>query len=228
MLIGGLQKFSMIDYPNKLSAVVFLQGCNFVCPYCHNPQLNKRNDISSLSEQFVLDFLETRIGKLDAVVISGGEPTIQDDLIDFVSRVKKMGFLVKLDTNGTNPTLLDALLNKKLVDYVAMDIKAPLEKYDVYFKEIISINKIKQSIKVVLNASIDYEFRTTILKELLSLEEVLQIGKIIAGAERYYLQKFVYSNILDINYKEAKTYTEDELGIILPELRKNIKIVEIR
>ena len=132
MLIGGLHKCSMIDYPDKLSAIVFTVGCNFKCPYCHNPELVITKDCSLTEQSFVLDFLKTRINKLDAVVISGGEPCLQKDLKDFIKQVKEMGFLVKLDTNGTYPEAIENLISENLIDYIAMDIKSPIQKYPYY------------------------------------------------------------------------------------------------
>lgn len=131
MQIGGLQKFSLLDYPGKISAVVFTQGCNFRCPYCHNPELvDPARYQECLPEEEIFSFLETRRGKLEAVTVTGGEPTLQKSLAPFLRRIKDMGFLVKLDTNGSRPDVLEELLRQKLIDYIAMDIKAPLEKYE--------------------------------------------------------------------------------------------------
>jgi pyruvate formate lyase activating enzyme len=131
MKIGGLQKFSLLDYPGKISAVVFTQGCNFRCPYCHNPELvDPERFQECIPEDEIFAFLETRRGKLEAVTVTGGEPTIQNGLSSFVRRIKDMGFMVKLDTNGSRPEVLEELIRHKLIDYIAMDIKAPLEKYE--------------------------------------------------------------------------------------------------
>ena len=126
--IGGLQKCSLIDYPEKLAAIIFTQGCNFKCPYCHNPELNAAQG-NPFDKRMILEFLKTRVGKLDGVVITGGEPTLHKNLPDFIAKIKGLGFCVKLDTNGTNPEMLKRLLDEKLIDYVAMDIKAPIQKY---------------------------------------------------------------------------------------------------
>ena len=153
LLIGGLKKTSLLDYPDKISAIVFTQGCNFRCGYCHNPNLlkpNQQEDIYSVDVFF--DFLKKRVGKLDGVVITGGEPTLQKDLIPFVEHIKSLGFLVKLDTNGSNPQVLEELLNNKLIDYVAMDIKAPLEKYSQVVGVDIDIEKVQKSINLLFNS----------------------------------------------------------------------------
>ncbi|HEC86320.1 MAG TPA: anaerobic ribonucleoside-triphosphate reductase activating protein, partial [Thermoplasmatales archaeon] len=131
MIIGGFQRFSLIDYPGKICAIIFTQGCNFRCPYCHNPELvNPKLFQEPIDENDIFRFLEMRKGKLDAVEITGGEPTLQPDLIEFMRKIKAMGFLIKLDTNGTNPEVVEKIIKNKLVDYIAMDVKAPLEKYE--------------------------------------------------------------------------------------------------
>jgi len=130
MIIGGLQRFSLIDYPGKISAILFTRGCNFRCPYCHNPELvDPQRYAEPWQEEEYWAFLQSRTQKLDAVVVTGGEPTLQEDLEPFLEKIRKMGFLIKLDTNGSNPDVLKDLLSANLVDYIAMDIKAPLEKY---------------------------------------------------------------------------------------------------
>ena len=150
MLIGGFQKTSMIDYPEKIAAIVFTQGCNFRCPYCHNPELVTGID-KIADEQAVLDFLETRKGKLDGVVVTGGEPCLQKTLPDFLKKLKDKGFAVKLDTNGSKFEMLKDVIDQKLVDYVAMDIKAPLIKYELvaHTKEL-DINSICKSINLIM------------------------------------------------------------------------------
>lgn len=229
MLIGGFQKFSMIDYPEKLSAVVFSQGCNFICPYCHNPELNSFNtEFTLIEEKEILAFLKTRIGKIDAVVISGGEPTFQIDLIDFIEEIKAFGFLIKLDTNGACPDVIEVLLNRKLIDYIAMDIKTTSEKYSQFSKNILNFNNIKKSINLILQGNINYEFRTTVLRELLSCDDILEIGQLIKGAKKFYLQKFVPTKLLDEACYQFKTYNEQEFLYLKQELEKYIEIVRIR
>jgi len=211
MLIGGLHKISLIDYPQKLAAVVFTYGCNFRCPYCHNPELFTPKKDYLIPESQVFDFLKTRIGKLDAVVISGGEPCIQQDLIDFIQKIKDMGFLLKLDTNGSFPQKLKEIIDLKIVDYIAMDVKAPLDKYKSVTNSNINTNNILQSINTIINSSVDHEFRTTVVKSQLSEEDILEITSLIKGSKRYYLQKFVPSKTLDQSFSKQKSYEKDEL-----------------
>ena len=221
MRIGGFQKFSLIDYPGKICAIVFTQGCNFRCPYCHNPELVKPSLFGkTIPEEEIFSFLEKRKGKLDAVEITGGEPTLQKDLVDFIRRIKEIGYLVKLDTNGSNPEILLEIINHSLVDYIAMDIKAPLEKYKEVIHSVISPEKIKRSIRMIMNSDIRYEFRTTVVKSQLSKEDIINIGKLIEGAELYILQKFIPSKTLDPNFLNEKTYSDGEFKELKKDLEK--------
>lgn len=225
MQIGGIQKTSLLDFPDKISAIVFTQGCNFRCGYCHNPELIVlKNELLSCEEFF--EFLKTRKGKLDGVVITGGEPCLQNDLIDFIKQVKSMGFLVKLDTNGTMPEVLKSALS--YVDYVAMDIKAPIEKYSDIVRVKINPNKIRESISLIVNSGVDYEFRTTVVKSQLSYEDFGKIGELIKGAKRYYLQKFVPSKTLDETLKNETTYSTEEFEHIKNILNKYVDDVSLR
>lgn len=211
MIIAGFQKFSLIDYPEKIAAIVFTQGCNFRCAYCHNPELLNKTSSSEFSELLVLEFLETRIGKLDAVVISGGEPCLQSDLIVFMKKIKKLGFLIKLDTNGSFPAKLKEIVDLKLVYYIAMDIKAPTEKYKEITRSVVDTNNILKSIDIIANSNIDHEFRTTIVKSQLSVSDIYQIGSLIKGAKRYYLQKFIPVKTLDKSFVTQEAYSKKEL-----------------
>jgi len=229
MKIGGLQKVSLIDYPGLICTSIFLQGCNFKCPYCHNPELvNPKLYQPCLREIEVLDFLKTRRGKLDAVTITGGEPTIQNDLAPFMKKIKKMGFAVKLDTNGSQPQILKALLEEKLLDFIAMDIKGPLEKYESIACAPVEGKKIKESIKIILQAGIDYEFRTTIVESLLTEKDILKIAKLISGAKRYALQRFLPTKTLNKKFHEEKNYSDAELDKIKNRLEKEITSVIVR
>lgn len=230
MLIGGFQKTSLLDYPEKIGAIVFTQGCNFRCPYCHNPELLKADgNTPNVSVSSVLDFLKTRRGKLDGVVITGGEPCLHVDLPEFIKEIKKLGFLVKLDTNGSYPGMLERLTEENLLDYIAMDIKAPLNRYKYISGIDIDINKIKMSIKHIMNCGTDYEFRTTVLKRLLSIEDFEKIGNEIHGAKRYYLQKFVPSKVLDENLLTyTQNYSDEEFGQISEKLCLHVNFVRVR
>ena len=229
MLIGGFQKCSMIDYPDKLSAIVFSQGCNFRCPYCHNPELVLPAKFNvSLKDDEIIGFLKTRIGKLDGVVLTGGEVCLQKDLIQFAEKIKDLGFLIKLDTNGSKPDVVEKFLDKKLVDYFAMDIKTSPKKYKDFFASKISFSSILASIKLIMNSGVEYEFRTTVVKSLLTNEDFIHIGETINGAERYYLQKFVVTKLLDENYRTALSYSNTELEEIKSIMGNYVKLVTIR
>ena len=227
MIIGGLQKSSLIDYPEKISAIIFTRGCNFRCKYCHNPELLTSGK-SLYEKDDIIKFLKTRQGKLDGVVITGGEATLQTDLYDFIKQIKELGFCVKLDSNGTNPELLKKLIDDKLVDYIAMDIKAPLEKYSHIIGLDVDIEKIKRSIDILMTSNVDYEFRTTVLKSLLSIEDLKNIGKLIKGAKKYYLQKFVPTKIYDEKLLDEKNYTDEEFEEIAKSLKLDINFVDVR
>jgi pyruvate formate lyase activating enzyme len=226
--IGGLQKSSLIDYPEKISAIIFTQGCNFRCPYCHNPNLVNGELEMGNGEAKILEFLSSRIGKLDGVVITGGEPTLHKDLPEFIKQIKDLGFAIKLDTNGTNPDMLQQLIDEKLIDYVAMDIKAPIEKYNEIVYTKVNIDNILKSIKILKNSNIDYEFRTTVVKSQLSRADFEKIGALIDGAPKYYLQKFIPTKTLNKDFFNEKTYSKEEFAEITESLKKNIKSVELR
>jgi len=224
--IGGVQKFSLLDFPDKISAIIFTSGCNFRCGFCHNPELFSNN--SDWDEGKVLSFLETRINKLDGVVITGGEPTLHKGLENFIKKIKSLGFLVKLDTNGTNPKLLEDLIRLKLIDYVAMDIKAPLNKYNQITSVNVNVLEIKRSIDILCQGLIPYEFRTTALSSQLLIEDFKAIGKLIEGAEKYYIQKFIPSKILDESLLPDRGYSANEIEFIISILKKYIKFVDVR
>lgn len=221
MIIGGLQKTSLLDFPEKIAAIVFTMGCNFRCGYCHNPELI--NGEAKIEEVF--EFLKTRQGKLDGVVITGGEPCLQKDLPEFIKQVKELGFAVKLDTNGSFPEMLEKVLAD--LDYVAMDIKAPLEKYSQIVNVDVDTSKILKSIEVLKNGGVDYEFRTTVVKSQLSFEDFEKIGQLIQGAPRYYLQRFEASKILDKSLENEKTYSTEEFERIIDILKSYVK-AEVR
>jgi len=190
MRIGGLQKFSFIDYPNKTAAIIFTQGCNFKCAYCHNPELVYSDMFQvPMPEEQVFAFLESRKSQLDAVVITGGEPTLQQDLIEFIKRVKNMGFLVKLDTNGSNPVMLEQIINQNLVNFIAMDIKAPFDKYNSVCCVPVNIDNIKRSINLIKNSGIDFLFRTTYDKSKLFDTDIQTMTNFLNVDNHYKVQK---------------------------------------
>ena len=191
MKIHGLQKMTLLDFPGRVACTVFLGGCDMRCPFCHNAELIDCSAEAIMDETELLAFLEKRKGLLDGVAFTGGEPTLRKDLPDLFRRIKAMGYPIKLDTNGLHPDRLKALLDEGLVDYVAMDIKNCPEKYAVTAGlETVDLDKIQQSIDLLKNGTVDYEFRTTVVDELHEAEDFAKIGAWIAGARAYYLQAF--------------------------------------
>lgn len=222
MIIGGLQKTSLLDFPDKISAIVFTAGCNFRCGYCHNPEL-----INSIAPvQDVFEFLKIRVGKLDGVVITGGEPCLQKDLPEFIKKIKSLGFAVKLDTNGSFPEMLATVLPD--IDYIAMDIKAPLEKYQGITGWHGCIDDIARSIQMIMNSGVDYEFRTTVVEGQLEFDDFQKIGKLLNGAKRYYLQKFVPSKVLDESFCAKTSYSDAQFEVFMIMLKTYIKEVYLR
>lgn len=198
MRIGGLQKITLLDFPGAVACTVFTSGCNLRCPFCHNaPLVDALGDDELFGEELLFDLLNKRKGVLDGVAITGGEPLMQRDIEEFISKIKALGFKVKLDTNGTYPEKLKSLLQKELLDYVAMDVKAPVENYGAVAGTDAFGEKIKESIKLLIGCNIPYEFRTTVVKELHSEDDFHKIGELIKGAKAYYIQCFKDSgNIL--------------------------------
>ncbi len=205
VLIGGFQKLTLIDYPGKVATVVFTVGCNFRCPFCHNPDLIIPNDhmiaLGRENEKTFFDFLETRKGKLDGVCVTGGEPTVQPDLLPFLKKIKKMGFLVKLDSNGLRPEILRKVFDQKLADFVAMDIKHTPEKYAEAMGVDVDMKKIQESVRLIQASGIPYEFRTTVVPGIHREEDFRAIGEWIRGTKRYYLQPFRDDNIFDASVR---------------------------
>ena len=213
MQIGGITKSSLIDYPKKISAVIFLIGCNFNCPYCHNPELVISNIIEPIDINTIYSFLKKRKGLLDGVVITGGEPTLHKKLPEFIKNIKDMGYLIKLDTNGSNPNMVEELIENKLVDYIAMDIKAPFDEYNNIITKEINIENVKKTFKLLFQNKVDYEFRTTVVSNLLNYESFVKINEIFkkeGKIKKYCLQRFKKSKHLNEFYLNAKTLTDEE------------------
>lgn len=182
MKLGGLVKFTLIDFPGTPAAIVFTQGCNFRCRYCHNPELVYPHLFtSSMPQEEVMAFLQRRQGTLEGVVISGGEPTLQEDLIRFMADIKALGYKTKLDTNGTRPEVLKELVDKKLVDFIAMDLKAPLDKYALITGVEANSTVIRQSMDLILKSGLGYQFRTTYDKEVLDDNDIAAISAAVDG-----------------------------------------------
>lgn len=224
MNINGLQKLSLVDFDGHIACTIFTGGCNFACPFCHNSTL-VANKEDRIDEDTILDFLKSRNGVLDSVVISGGEPTLNTDLPDFIKKIKALGFLVKLDTNGTNPSLLQYLIDSNLVDYVAMDIKNGQTNYDVTCNAKVNFEFIKQSIKILIRSNIGYEFRTTLVKEFHNTNDIIEIKNLISGADKCYLQKYVPStSCINSNLTEIDQETAQDFIKILEQSVKEVHL----
>ncbi|MBF0594677.1 MAG: anaerobic ribonucleoside-triphosphate reductase activating protein [Candidatus Omnitrophica bacterium] len=212
MLLGGLLKFTLIDYPGRVSAVIFTQGCNFRCPFCHNPELVVPDLFHDpLGVEGVFAFLEKRRGQLQGIVVTGGEPTIHPDLPDFLRRIKAMGYLVKLDTNGSRPDMIQAIADAALVDYWAMDIKSSLENYCKATGVAVDLELIKASIAVIKGSGIEYEFRTTALKSIVSEADMEDIKRMIGSDGNYHLRRGnLKAKILDAGLMDLPDYSAEE------------------
>ncbi len=219
MKIGGFQRISLIDYPGKLSAVVFTRGCNFRCPFCHNSELVLPDRFSPLiPEDEIFSFLNKRTKHLDGVVITGGEPAMQADLGSFIENVKALGFLVKLDTNGSYPNVIKELLDKKLLDFVAMDIKSTFEKYSEAAGTDVNTDLVKQSIEIIKGAGVEHMFRTTLVKDLIEFDDAKTIKAYLKDSP-YILQYFHPSEkIINPDLVEKSHYTQTEVAHFQEEL----------
>ncbi|CCZ57350.1 pyruvate-formate lyase-activating enzyme [Clostridium sp. CAG:762] len=191
MTINGMQKLTLLDYPGNVACLIFTQGCNFRCPFCHNSGLlDMNNNCEKIDEKEVFKYLEKRRGLLDGVCISGGEPLLQKDIVDFIRKVKDLGYKVKLDTNGSSPKKLKQLIEDGLIDYVAMDIKNDFLNYDKTAGMCTNIDNIKKSIEIIENSNIEYEFRTTIVKQFHDVGKLEKIIQYIGPNARYYIQNY--------------------------------------
>ncbi|MBL0713702.1 MAG: anaerobic ribonucleoside-triphosphate reductase activating protein [Desulfosarcina sp.] len=211
--IGGLHKVSLVDFPGRVSAVVFLNGCNFRCPYCHNPDLAKGAAAGAVAAETLRDYLEARRGMLDGVVITGGEPTLQPGLMRFCESIRSMGYPLKLDTNGSRPEVLRDLIASRLVDYIAMDIKTDMETYATMTGHIKIAARIRASIDLIMASGVDYEFRTTCVRPLISPPVMTRIAALIKGARVYAIQKFYAKETLDPDCGSRRNdhFDDDEL-----------------
>lgn len=210
--IKDIQKLSLIDYPGKLCATIFLGGCNFRCPYCYNVNLVlEPENLRTIPEQEVLDFLSERKGFLDGICVGGGEPTIHEELPIFLSKVKKIDLLVKVDTNGSKPKMLKRLIDEGLVDYIAMDVKAPLRKYRKTVRAKVDIENIKESIGLIRASGVDYEFRITVVPGLTTEEDLLEIAKTLKSSKRFVIQQFRPGRTLDESFKDVAPYSIEKL-----------------
>ena len=229
IVITGLQKLTLLDFPGKVACTLFTKGCNMRCPFCHNASLVVRADEQQpYNNEELLAFLQNRFGLLDGVAITGGEPTLWPGLYDFIAEVKKIGYEVKLDTNGTHPEVIKKLVADKMVDYVAMDIKNCREKYGstIGFDENYDLSPIDESIAFLMEGKIDFEFRTTVTKQYHTAEDIIKIGEWIRGNEKYFLQQFKDSG--DIIGEGLSEYNKEEMEALLDEIRHFVPNAQVR
>ncbi len=270
MIIGGLQKFSLLDYPDHISAIIFTQGCNFRCQFCYNPMLvwpetagevkyttssneEEEKGHTHISEDDLFRFLNDRLGKLQAIVITGGEPTLHQDLPEFVRKIKNLGFKVKLDTNGTNPKMLEKLIHtsntppvlsqegtfikgNSLVDYIAMDLKAPEDKYELVTGVKVNFKNIEKSVKIIKESKLPYEFRTTVVPGLIDKQDIEEMGKIIGDQSslkfrriKWYLQKFKSDiDLVNKDYQGKDSFTDKDMEEMAEIGRQYVGVCEVR
>ncbi len=230
MNIRGLQKTSLIDYPGKISSTIFVGGCNLRCSYCYNKDLVLRPETLPLFiEDEVLAFLRKRTSFLDGVCISGGEPTIQEDLPVFIEDIKSLGLKVKLDTNGMNPELINYLLENDLLDYIAIDIKAPFPKYNLVTGVSVDITNIKNTIALVKENMVEYEFRTTIVPALIDKDDIINIAQELRGSSKMVLQRFIaFSNVQDFSWDTNELFPPEEIPEVAQQCLKHVSTVELR
>lgn len=225
MEISGFEKMTLTDYPGYVAAIVFTQGCNFKCPFCHNSDLIYFKK-GLIDENEILNYLSKRKNVLDGVVITGGEPTMQNDLVSFLNKVKELGLKVKLDTNGVKPEVLKKIIELNLVDYIAMDIKSSNNNYSVVSGVSVDLDKISESAKLIKESELDFEFRTTVVKNYHTLNDLLSICEFVGKDSKYFLQNFESSSrVLDAN---LKGFTKDELLEMCAKLNEKFPNVKVR
>lgn len=223
----SINKLTLLDYPEKVACVLYTPSCNFMCPYCHNWETLIQERLAPLSFEDIISFLKKRLGVLDGVVISGGEPTLMDDLPEKIKTIKELGYLVKLDTNGSNPEMLKELIDKKLIDYVAMDIKhSPSKYYDVIINKNIAFDDIKESIEILLENKVDYEFRITLIDEYHDIDSIYEIGKLVEGAKKMFLQQYKLSE--GVHDKSLHAVSEEKANKYVDILSQYVDLVELR
>lgn len=230
LTIKGLQKTTLVDYPGKVACTIFLPRCNFRCGFCYNKDLVvDYEQVPTMAEEDILNFLDKKKKWLDGVVFTGAEPTLHKELPSFIKKIREKGFLVKVDTNGTNPAMLKELIDNKLVDYVAMDIKAPLEKYDEVAGAKVDKEKIKESIDILKNSDIDSELRLTCVPTLHTKEDIKKIGEWLKGNKRLFIQQFQpKEKMIDISLLKVKPFSKEELEEFKGILSRYIDEVGVR
>ena len=224
----SINKLTLLDYPEKVACVLYTPTCNFACPYCHNWETLIKENLPPLDfEKDIISFLKKRVGILDGVVVSGGEPTLMKELPEKIKTIKELGYLVKLDTNGSNPKMLKELIDNKLIDYVAMDIKHSMNKYyDIIINRNVSLNDIKESIEILKENKVDYEFRITLIEEYHDKDSIYEIGKLLEGSKRLFLQQFKLSD--GVSDKSLHVVSEATAKKYAEILSQYIEEVELR
>ncbi len=233
MIISGIQKFTLLDFPEHIACIIFTGGCNYRCGFCHNPEFVLPEQLAKLRKNFIpeeaaLNFLKQRRGMLDGVVISGGEPTIMPDLENFIVKVRELGFAVKLDSNGNRPEALRSLIDKGLADYVAMDFKTSLPQYQALVGTGADVAKIRESIELLKRGDVEYEFRTTLIREAHTPEILAAMRETLSGAKRLYLQPFRNDITLDPAFKDFHSFTPDEMKEIAKLFAGSVEEVFVR
>jgi pyruvate formate lyase activating enzyme len=226
MKFSGLQKTSLLDYPDRVASVLFTPGCNLRCPYCHNHQIATNPQPPFLQEGAALAILESRKKYVDSVVVTGGEPCMHKEMPKFLSKLKEHGFMVKLDTNGCYPDVLQECLC--IVDYVAMDVKTNLEKYKLLGLADSSAIAIQRSVEIIKAGKVPYEFRTTVVPEIVTAEDIPAIGELVKGAKVLALQQFVAGDVLDKRFAEMKPYSPETIAGYAETLKKYVDRVVLR
>jgi pyruvate formate lyase activating enzyme len=223
----GMEKLSLVDFDSKIVCTLFSSGCNFNCAFCHNSPLIEEVKDNCIKFEEIIAYLKSRKNMLDGVCITGGEPTLMDDLKEKIIQIKELGLLVKLDTNGTNPRILKELIEEKLIDYVAMDIKNSKERYNETIGiDNFDISLMEKSVEILRDSDVDFEFRTTVTKNFHTMEDIEKIGEWIKGTEKYYLQNFVDSgNLIDSNVEGV---SKEEMQLMLERIKKYVPTAEIR
>lgn len=243
MLLGGLQKTTLIDFPGRVACTVFTIGCNFRCPFCHNKdlitqQLFNQANLPAIKESDFFEFLKKRKKILDGVCITGGEPTLQTDLIDFCQKINNLGLEVKLDSNGSLPDVLEKLINKKLIDFISMDIKADFDNYQNAANAQVKMTNIKKSIKLILESGLEYELRTTVVPTIHNQENLVQMAKDLANLAKnidypvdkinFFIQNFRPENCLDEKFLEIEPFTNKQVKDFLKSIKKILSSAQIR
>ena len=229
MKIGGLQKTSLIDFPDKVSAVVFLQGCNFRCPFCHNPELVIGSRFAKpMDEAEFFAFLDKRKRQLDGIVVSGGEPTVHADLPEFLRKIRSYGYAIKIDTNGSNPAMLREMLDGKLLDFVAMDLKGDPDHYEDYCGAKIPGDAVRESIRMIMQCGLPYEFRTTAVPGQHTIEKLKALALLVKGARRYAIQAFRPEICLNPEFEKLPRYDMAEVRANRSWFEAQVQAFEIR